>query len=176
MNRLLWLLFPFLALLRGAEPAPGFLGSLSPEERARLGLAGLTPTQAAGLEAAVEAYAGRRGLPATEAERSGSETGKPAGGTSLPPRVAAPAVASGAEGRQKEETPGMFRARIAGQFRGWSGGTYFPLTNGQVWRQVGTEALELPPREEAEVEIFPSRSGYWRLRFDGAWITVRRLQ
>lgn len=176
MNRLFWLLFPFLALLHGAEPATGFLGSLSPEERARLGLAGLTPTQAARLEAAVEAYASRRGVPATEAERPGSTSGKPAGGVALPPRIAAPAMAPGAEAQRQEEAAGAFRARIAGQFRGWSGGTYFPLTNGQVWRQVGTEALELPPREEAEVEIFPSRSGYWRLRFDGAWITVRRLQ
>jgi uncharacterized protein YegP (UPF0339 family) len=26
------------------------------------------------------------------------------------------------------------------------------------------------------VEIYQSKNGYWRLRFEGAWITVRRLQ
>ena len=30
--------------------------------------------------------------------------------------------------------------------------------------------------EGAQVEIYESRSGYWRLSFEGAWITVRRLQ
>lgn len=175
MNRIVWLLFLLLAALRGAEPATGFLSSLSADERARLGLADLTPAQAAGLEAAVEAYAVRRGVPAV-AGKPGSVVGTPTGSNALPRGGAAPGVAPGTAGPRTEEAPGAFRARIAGQFRGWSGGTYFPLTNGQVWRQVGAEALELPPREEAEVEIYPSRSGYWRLRFEGSWITVRRLQ
>jgi hypothetical protein len=26
------------------------------------------------------------------------------------------------------------------------------------------------------VEIYKSSNGYWRLKYDGAWITVKRLQ
>ena len=55
------------------------------------------------------------------------------------------------------------------------GGTYFPLENLQVWRQSGTEDNELPPVQNAEVEIAKSASGYWRLGYGCAWITVKRL-
>lgn len=173
MARAAVLLLPLLATLRGAEPATGFLGSLTAEERARLGLARLTLAQAEGLNAAVEAYARRPGARADGSGRPTSVAPPAAGSVPLGPP---PPVAAGEAAPRKDETPGAFRARVAGVFRGWSGGTYFPLTNGQVWRQVGSESHELPPREDAEVEIYPSRSGYWRLRFDGAWITVRRLQ
>jgi hypothetical protein len=31
-------------------------------------------------------------------------------------------------------------SRIEGEFEGWSGHTVFPLENGQVWRQLGTQS------------------------------------
>lgn len=78
--------------------------------------------------------------------------------------------------RQSEDTRERFNARVTGLFRGWQGGTYFPLENGQVWRQVGSESNELKPLPNAEVEIFQSKNGYWRLKYEGEWITVKRLQ
>ena len=100
----------------------------------------------------------------------------PAAARASQPVAAAPASKASATARRTEEAGERFTAVVVGPFRGWSGGTYFPLTNGQVWRQVGTESNELPVREGAQVEIYESRSGYWRLSFEGAWITVRRLQ
>ncbi|MFM9082076.1 MAG: hypothetical protein ACKOTE_18495 [Opitutaceae bacterium] len=186
-----WLVFlllvPWVAL-RGAESAAGFLHSLTPEQRMRLGLATLTPAQAAELEAAVEAYARGRGAPATEAKKP--QVTFPSAPSSEPAPVAAvpvktpPAVSAAPPARKSapaaaarsQDAGERFTARVIGPVRGWSGGTYFPLENGEVWRQVGTESNELPVRQNAEVEIYPSRNGYWRLSFEGAWITVRRLQ
>ena len=190
MRRLVFLLLLPLVALRGAEPTAGFLKSLTPEQRVRLGLASLSPAQAAELEAAVEAYA--RGREAPVADDAKTKPGAspqsapasaavpvapvaratdPRGSATSTPRVNAPVAPA-----KSEEAGERFTARVIGPFRGWSGGTYFPLENGQVWRQVGTESNELPLRQNAEVEIYQSKNGYWRLRFEGAWITVRRLQ
>lgn len=190
MRRLVFLLLFPLAALRAAAPSAGFLNSLTPEQRARLGLASLTPAQAEELEAAVEAYARGSGpaaavgaktrpgaslqpapasAPAPVASAAGATV--PRGSATSTPRATSPALPA-----KSEEAGERFTARVIGPFRGWSGGTYFPLENGQVWRQVGTESNELPVRQNAEVEIYQSKNGYWRLRFEGAWITVRRLQ
>jgi hypothetical protein len=190
MRWLVFLLFTLLVALRGADTAAGFLNSLTPDQRMRLGLGSLTPAQAAELEAAVEAYARGPGAPAADdaktkpgaspqsAPASAAVPVAPAARATVPrgapkstPRVNAPVAPA-----KSEEAGERFTARVIGPFRGWSGGTYFPLENGQVWRQVGTESNELPVRQNAEVEIYQSRNGYWRLSFEGAWITVRRLQ
>jgi len=190
MRRLVILLLLPVIALQGAEPAVGFLQSLSPEQRTRLGLGSLSPAQAAELEAAVEVYARRSGAPvADDAKTKPGASPQPApasaavpvapvaratdprGSATSTPRVNAPVAPA-----KSEEAGERFTARVIGPFRGWSGGTYFPLENGQVWRQVGTESNELPLRQNAEVEIYQSKNGYWRLRFEGAWITVRRLQ
>jgi hypothetical protein len=183
------LLIVFAAAARAAEPSAGFLGSLSPEQRARLGLAGLTAAQAAALDSAVEAYA-RQGSAATATQSSPVSTAParsvgaaPAAIADAPPASrsskiapAAPVPKAAAPVRRTDDAVERFTAVVVGPFRGWSGGTYFPLANGQVWRQVGTESNELPLREGAEVEIYQSKNGYWRLSFEGVWITVRRLQ
>lgn len=79
--------------------------------------------------------------------------------------------------KQAEDAVERFTGKIVGEFRGWSGGTYFPLQSGQVWRQVGSDVYELPPAHDAEVEIFKSKNGYYRLKVpDGSWVTVKRLQ
>jgi hypothetical protein len=182
-------LIAFAAAAWAAELPTGFLASLTPEQRARLGLAGLTAGQAAELDAAVAAYARQGSLsPAREAAPSPvaparepvsvSAVAPNAPAAARPPRPVAAAPASKAPSivRPAEDANERFTAVVVGPFRGWSGGTYFPLTNGQVWRQVGTESNELPVREGAQVELYQSRNGYWRLSFEGAWITVRRLQ
>ena len=190
MRRLFFLLLIPVLALRSAGSPGGFLGSLTPEQRTRLGLGSLSPAQAAELEAAVEVYARRSGAPvADDAKTKPGASPQPApasaavpvapvaratdprGSATSTPRVNAPVAPA-----KSEEAGERFTARVIGPFRGWSGGTYFPLENGQVWRQVGTESNELPVRQDAQVEIYQSRNGYWRLSFDGAWITVRRLQ
>jgi hypothetical protein len=166
---------------------PSFSASLSPAERERLGLAGFSSEQLAALDAAVAAY--HAGQPIA----SGKSATAAAPLAALPAQVApasTPVIASkpATASRRTVETPAAaassrtsgvdkerVTARVVGEFRGWSGGT-ISLDNGQVWRQVGAESNELPPRRDAVVEIYPSGNGYWRLRFDGAWITVRRLQ
>ncbi len=156
--------------------APSFSESLTAAERERLGLSALSPAQLAALDVAVAAF---RAAPLVAKEGAPSIPSAP-----LVPRVApaaqpdpAPVVSAAARASRPAGTEvERFTARVVGEFRGWSGGTYFPLENGQVWRQVGSESNELPPSRGAVVEIYPSGSGYWRLRYEGAWITVRRLQ
>jgi hypothetical protein len=78
--------------------------------------------------------------------------------------------------KQEEDKRQRFTAHVVGEFRGWQGGTYFSLADGQLWRQSGTESYELPPVQNAEVEFYQSNNGYWRMKYDGTWITVKRLQ
>ncbi|MSU49444.1 MAG: hypothetical protein EXS37_10225 [Opitutus sp.] len=188
-----------------AEPARPFSQSLTAEQKQRLGLASLTPAQLAELDAAIGAYtrgeatvAVRQTEQKTEervqqavqqAERKSQEKLQQA------EKKAASAAEAAVTDYKKKQEPGVvartleifkkkqeedkrerFTARVVGPFRGWSGGTYFPLENGQVWKQTGTEMNELPLTQNAEVEIFQSKNGYWRLRYDSAWITVKRLQ
>lgn len=168
--------------------APSFSSSLTPAQRERLGLSGLTSAQLAELDAAVAAFhEGKAVADRQTSPVSAQPTPAVAASVTVPAAPGVPAAVSAA--RKPIDTPAAaassrtsgvdkerITARVVGEFRGWSGGTYFPLDNGQVWRQIGAETNELPPRRDAVVEIYPSGSGYWRLRYDGAWITVRRLQ
>ena len=189
----------FVPVVLAADIRP-FSGSLTTEQKARLGLSGLTAAQWAELDALVGAHArGETAVAVQQVERQSEqkvrEVRQEAEVKVQEARQQA-AAAAVADYRKKEE-PGVvartlevfkrkqaeekqqaerFTARVVGPFRGWSGGTYFPLENGQVWRQVGSESYELPVVANAEVEIFQSNNGYWRLRYDGAWITVKRLQ
>jgi hypothetical protein len=191
--RCLALLFLALAFVaaHATEPVHPFSRTLTPEQARRLGLGDLTAAQRDALDAAIAAYSRGEATVAVQqavqqAERQSEEKVEQA------QKQAADAAV--AEYKKKQE-PGViartlevfkrnhdeqnvehFVARVVGKFRGWSGGTYFPLENGQVWRQSGTEDVEMPPVQNAEVEIYRSGSGYWRLRYNGAWITVKRLQ
>ncbi|MEY2880781.1 MAG: hypothetical protein RLZZ15_3161 [Verrucomicrobiota bacterium] len=186
-------------------PAP-FSGTLTPAERDRLGLAALTPAQLAALDAAVAAYSrGEKTAAVQQAVAQATRAAEEKAALALraaeqqaaakaqeaEKKAAATAVAD----YRKKSDPGLvartldsltrkqdeaprprFKATVVGEFRGWSGGTYFALTDGQVWRQTGTETYELPPAQNAEVEIYQSANGYWRLAHAGAWITVKRVQ
>ncbi|HUR59701.1 MAG TPA: hypothetical protein VM029_18420 [Opitutaceae bacterium] len=168
-----------------------FSQTLTPEQRQRLGLAGLTAAQMAELDAAIAAFARGESTVAVQravqqverqaevkvqqAEKKAAETAVADYKKKEEPGVVARTLER-LKSKRAEETRETFTARVAGTFRGWSGGTYFPLENGQVWRQTGSESNELKPMQNAEVEIYQSKNGYWRLRYDGAWITVKRLQ
>jgi hypothetical protein len=55
---------------------------------------------------------------------------------------------------------------IAGDFRGWNGGTTFTLENGQVWKQ--TEGGEFVVRmKNPVVHISPGLMGVWFLQVEG---------
>jgi hypothetical protein len=189
-----------------AEDARPFSSTLTPAEKQRLGLAALSPAQLADLDATVAAYTRGEKTAAVQqavaqAERATEEkvtqavkqveqqaavkvqqAEKQAAVTAVEEykKKAEPGVIARTlevfKRKQEEDHRERFTAHVVGEFRGWHGGTYFPLADGQVWHQVGTETYELPPVQSAEVEIFQSGSGYWRLQYAGAWITVKRVQ
>lgn len=175
------------SLVRAAEGAHSFTQSLTPEQRERLGLGGLTPEQLANLDAAVTAYAnGQTNSAVAEVKKESAAQVQ---------QAKTEAAAAAVDEYKKKQEPGIiartlatfkhkeeenrrdrFKAHVVGEFRGWRGGTYFPLENGQVWRQVTDDTYELAPVQNAEVEFYKSTNGYWRMSYGGAWITVKRLQ
>jgi hypothetical protein len=194
---------PGRAVLGAAEvAAQRFSQSVTTEEKQRLGLAQLSAEQWADLDRAVAVF--KRGETGMAVERAlqamAQKTAERVETAEKKVQVAEPAIAAEAAAAratpgQKPAAPsglararevfkkktaevpaGRFTAKIAGPFHGWSGGTYFPLENGQVWKQTGTESSEWPLVAAAEVAIYPSGNGYWRLSYQGEWITVKRLQ
>src|SRR5258708_954772 len=66
-------LVSWIAIIRAAEPAP-FSQTLTPEQKKQLGLAGLTPAQLAGLDAAIGAYTrGETTVAVQQAEKKSEE-------------------------------------------------------------------------------------------------------
>ena len=184
----LFLAAPAVAVAEDARP---FSSTLSAAEKQRLGLVSLTPAQLAELDSAINAYT--RGEKSVAVQQAVQQVERQA---AVKVQAAEQkAAATAVEDYKKKQEPGViartlevfkrkeqqakverFTAHVVGEFRGWSGGTYFPLTDGQVWRQAGTETYELPPAQNAEVEIYQSSNGYWRLKYADAWITVKRVQ
>ena len=173
--------------LQAAEPTHSFTQTLTPEQRRSLGLADLSDAQLAELDAAVNAYAhGQTSVAVDEVRKESDEKVKAAQQKAAEEAVAEykkhkePGVIAKTlaafKHKQEEDRRERFTAHVVGEFRGWSGGTYFPLDNGQIWRQVTPDNNELPPVRDAVVEIYKSANGYWRLSYEGAWITVKRLQ
>jgi hypothetical protein len=176
---------------RAAETERPFLETLTAEQRQQLGLGALTPEQQAGLDAAVAAYLHGAKAAAVEqavaqvqqqaqanaqlAEKKAAETAVAEYKKKQEPGVIARTLDL-FKRKQEEDKRQRFTAHVVGEFRGWEGGTYFPLSDGQLWRQVGTDAYEVPPVKDAEVEFYQSKNGYWRMTYAGAWITVKRLQ
>lgn len=173
------------AVAHAADPA-AFSQTLSPEERARLGLDTLTPEQVRALDAAIERYreagaveAARRAAVAAEQEKQ-------------------QAVATAVEEYKKTEEPGVVaraldifkrkedenrQERITGvlldPFRGWEGSTLFRLDNGQIWQQAAADRYYTKTRSDVPVVIYKAASGYFRLRVlddEGAWVTVKRVK
>lgn len=166
----------FAVVLRAAELPRTFSQSLSAEQRQQLGLANLSPEQLARLDAAIADYnRGETALAVRQAEKNAATAAVANYKKQEEPGVIARTL-DVFKRRQAEDNRERFTSRVVGEFRGWQGGTYFPLENGEVWRQVGTELNEIPPETNAAVEIYRSNSGYWRLKYGGAWITVKRLQ
>ena len=206
MKRLVCVALFLVALAARAADAPPFSQTLSAVDKQRLGLAALSPEQLAALDASVAAYTRGEKTAAVQqavaqAERTAEEKVQQAvkqteqRAVEKVSQAEKKAAATAVEEYKKKSEPGViartldvfkrkqeedhrvrFTAHVVGEFSGWLGGTYFPLTDGQVWRQVGTEVYELPTVQNAEVEIYQSGNGYWRLKYANAWITVKRVQ
>ncbi len=63
---------------------------------------------------------------------------------------------------QREEKE-RIETRIDGELKGWGGGTYFHLQNGQVWRQIDNDRMRYN-LDNAEVVIFRAAMGTYFLK------------
>ncbi len=123
---------------------------MSAEERAAAGLAKLSPAELAALNAWLDANMSEKairkslvGFPVMHLFRGGSDDPEP------------------------------IKARIDGEFKGWSGRTTFPLDNGQVWEQIEPGSLVARRMTNPEVTIKPAMMGTWMLRVQGYNRSVR---
>ena len=162
------------ALLLGVSPArAGFLDSLSPEKKQAFGLSGLTPEQAAAVDAAVDAYLQPQAAAVAQQAAATAVTEYRA---KQEPVVVAQAVTK-AQQRAAEDRVEKFSSKIVGRFSGWGGQTLFALDNGQVWQQAGSEIYSVNPVENPVVEVRKAASGHYRLYLpDGTWVTVKRVR
>ncbi|MEZ5561187.1 MAG: hypothetical protein R3E86_21915 [Pseudomonadales bacterium] len=79
--------------------------------------------------------------------------------------------------RKDDQADADVEASVVGEFKGWRGDTYFPLSNGQVWQQRGDDKY-FYRGTSAEVRIFRNRLGFYVLevRESGQRVGVKRLQ
>lgn len=163
------------AAIAGLAQTSGFLSTLSPEQKERLGISKLSPEQQQALDKAVEAYRSKSEAIAVTAakEEAVAEYKK-----SEEPSVIQKALDI-FRTKQEEDRQERFTALIVGEFSGWTGRTVFRLDNGQIWRQAASDTYVSKPQNDVQVAVYKSRSGYWRLRVlddIGAWVTVERLK
>jgi hypothetical protein len=185
MNRLLAAGCLFFALFGRAVAAEGsFSSTVSPEELAATGLAGLTPAQLARIDALVDAYrsgslavARRTADEAVAAKRvaearlaaANAEAAKSAslpnsmGGTKELPKTAGPKKSGGEP----------IESSLMGNFEGWGPRQIFTLANGQRWQVANNESYYSSPKINPRVLIVPAAfAGYW-LRFPDLGAEVR---
>lgn len=182
------------AVLALAESSPGFLSTLSAEQRSRLGLDQLSKEQLALLDAAVDAY---RGSGETKIAKEAAVAAVEEYKKTAEPVAIQQAAAEAVEEYKKTKEPSVVAralealkrkhveeqqekttAKLVGRFDGWDGQTLFRLDNGQVWRQAAPDVYDHKPAEDVAVVVYRSPSGYWRLRIlddKGAWVTVKRV-
>lgn len=80
---------------------------------------------------------------------------------------------------QADKERERFTSVLKGKFRGWEGNTTFYLENGQVWRQTNNDRYYPKAKENVQVAVYKSPSGYYRLQIlddKSAWVTVKRVR
>jgi hypothetical protein len=60
-----------------------------------------------------------------------------------------------------------FSAHLVGHFDGWSEGAQLTLDNGQVWKEVGSDAPSCMSADNPVVKLKPSLLGTWLMYVDG---------
>lgn len=165
-----------LLLLSGgslALAADPFWQQLTPAERAAAGLDQLDPGQRAALDRLAGRYASEVAKAETAAVvQQAREDAKVQVQAEIQKKKLANA---GLAVRDDDE---VVRTRIAGDFRGWSGGTVFQLQNGQVWQQTDKDSRFFPNIPDAEVTITPSKLFGWKMEIvqEGLAVKVKRIR
>ena len=174
-----WVAIALALVLAPWVTAQTFSEQLTGGQTEAFGLEKLTPAERTALFEAIERY---------------KDTGAAAAAEQAAKEAAEAAVA---EYREQEE-PGVIRRAmdifkreeatknqerftgvLKGKFRGWEGKTVFYLEDGQVWQQTARDTYYPRARENVEVVIYRSKSGYYRMRVlddEGAWVTVKRIR
>jgi hypothetical protein len=156
MKRLfaLVLLVPSFVVATAAEST--FTSTLGPDELSAAGIEGLTPAQIERLNALVERYK------SAEVNR---EVGKAVTETRAKTRD------------DDEKARSRIESRIAGEFRGWSGGTIFRLENGEEWQLSNPETFRLSrPKMNPSVVIVKAPIAGYMMYVEGCpRVRVRRI-
>ncbi len=155
--------------------AESFTGSLTAEQKRKLGLDQLTPAKLAELDAAIDSY---RKSGETIAVKKAAESAVAEYKKKEEPGVITRALEI-FKRKVDEEREERITAVVQGKFSGWSGRTVFHLDNGQVWQQARPDSYHTKAVENVAVVIYKSPNGYFRLRVlddTGAWVTVKRVQ
>lgn len=153
------LLTTFSAACLGAAEKE-FTSRLTPEEYKAAGLDKLTPAERAALDRLVA------GEKLASAEAAAAETKATIAAT-------APAESKPAKSGWIRLLPGTqieyetVETKLAGEFAGWRGKTYFALENGQTWVQVDSSSYITRPGPARKVWIEPGMLGSFFLRFEG---------
>jgi hypothetical protein len=142
------------------------------------GLGSLSPDQLAALERWLQDRGVLPRPPTAEVE--GLEKASAPETTVPPPSVSTPAAAPAEVSAAVPAPAGdaeEIRAVIVGPFEGWSGRTYFSLSNGQLWQQR-TPGRYSHRAEDVEVRIYKNRLGFQMMEVvaTGRSIGVRRVQ
>jgi hypothetical protein len=170
----------FLSCGSLALAADQFWQQLTPAERAAAGLDQLSPEQRAALDRLAERYAKEGARQAVEVVKAETAVAVKQAREEAKAQVKAEAR------KQKIENAGLaardddevIHTRIAGDFRGWAGGTVFKLQNGQVWQQTDKEDRFFPNMPDTEVALIPSKLIGWKMEVvkEGLAVKVKRIR
>jgi hypothetical protein len=129
MRRKIFAIILAAVLLPAARAADTFTGRLTAEEQRQAGLDRLTPAQLNALNDLVARDRAGELQKARAAARAEAVTA-----------VKAEAKAEArTEFEAERKAENEFESQIVGPFHGWTGHTYFPLANGQIWEQTDAD-------------------------------------
>lgn len=149
------------SLASAAVAEESFTRTISAEDFAAAGLAKLSASELARLDALVGAFRRATGAPA-------------------PAPVERPRAAAAAAPRAKVQVaPGTeievaaVESRLVGEFRGWEDRVVFTLGNGQRWRVAPGQSYFGSPQMNPAVKIAPGMLGTFWMSIEGVKVRVR---
>ncbi len=137
----LLLALPLCCLSVQAQQADGLQQRMSGKQFKAAGLDKLTPQELASLDQWVQSH-GKSNTHVVDA------SGKPVFYA----------------GQKKRPT---IQTHLVGHFDGWHGNNEMTLDNGQVWRQVGSDAPSCATADHPKVKVKPSLMGNWLMYVSG---------
>jgi hypothetical protein len=162
---------PVTVVFAADEPGVSIENLMTAEELEATGVADLSGRQLKALNAWLQEYLrGDAGVPSVPAPATSSVQSKSAANdtTTAPP----PDDSFG----QRSKPVEMY-SRIAGEFKGWTGKTRFPLENGQIWEQRKGWRWNIT-LDSPEVRIYKNFIGAYEMEIisEGRSIGVRRIK